>query len=81
MDTGRNVTAKVELRSKKEAYQGSLLEFAPDYSDGRNAEWAAATPSLSLMMTVKGPVAEQFVQGEKYTLTFSKEEADGDSSA
>lgn len=76
VDKGTHVTAKVELRSKKPGYNGQILEFGPDYADGRNKEWAAATPSLSLSMTVIDSVAEHFIQGEKYTLTFSKESAE-----
>lgn len=81
MNASTRVTAKVELRGKKDAYNGKLLDFVPDYGDGRNAEWAAATPSLSLTMTVREDVAEHFDMGEKYTLTFSKEVTDGDSSS
>lgn len=50
------------------------LRFFPDYDDGRNKEWAAATPALSLTMTVKPEVAERFEVGAHYTLTFSQED-------
>jgi hypothetical protein len=67
----RVVTAKVACTSKQPAWEGaSSLSFSPDYADGRNAEWAAATPSLSPTMTVKGDVADAFELGAKYTLTF-----------
>lgn len=69
------ITAKIKCTSK--VYAGmandeelSRLEFTPDYRDGRNAEWAAATPSLSLCMTVRGAVADRFEVGTCYTLTF-----------
>lgn len=66
------VTAKVKLANKSELQHGDQvgLSFAADYEDGRNAEWAAATPSLSLSMTVKAEVAEHFERGHAYTLTF-----------
>lgn len=52
------------------------LSFAADYKDGRNAEWAKYTPGLSLTMTVKGSVSDQFEAGKSYVLTF-EEETDG----
>jgi len=69
-----SVTAKVKCNAKN-AFQGAstTLSFGPDYADGRNKEWANATPSLSLSMTVNGQVADYFTLGESYTLTFDKE--------
>lgn len=65
------VTAKVECTSRSVGYNDSVsLSFSPDYHDGRNKEWAEATPSLSFQMTVKASVAEHFQQGGKYTVTF-----------
>ena len=65
------VTAKVTCVRKDTGWQDSVaLTFSPDYADGRNAEWAQATPSLSLTMTVKAEVAEHFELNGKYTLTF-----------
>lgn len=64
------VTAKVVCNSKSEGTYGTSLSFGPDYSDGRNAEWAAATPALSVSMTVKSEVGALFEQGSAYTLTF-----------
>jgi hypothetical protein len=69
------VTAKVECTRYDTGWQDSVaLTFSPDYADGRNADWAAATPALSLSMTVKADVAEHFKQGGKYTLTFTPTE-------
>lgn len=70
------VTAKVRLVSKSaNAYgDGASLSFQPDYQDGRNKEWAEATPALGLSMTVKGSVADLFTQGQAYTLTFERSE-------
>lgn len=73
------VTAKVRLQSKvvngdeDNPNRTALLQFAPDYTDGRNKEWAAATPALSLSMTVKGDVGDNFEAGDKFTLTFEKD--------
>lgn len=70
------VTAKAQVNSKGDTTPGSpvTLSFGPDYQDGRNAEWASATPSLSISMTVKGDVADFFEQGGKYTVTFERTE-------
>lgn len=68
------VTAKAQLNTKGDGTQAATLSFGPDYQDGRNAEWAAATPSLSINMTVKGDVADFFEQGGKYTVTFERTE-------
>lgn len=72
-------TAKVYCQSKQQLLgsnnPSATLTFAPDYADGRNKEWADATPALHLTMTVKPSVAEQVNPGGKYTLTFEAEDA------
>lgn len=66
------ITAKIECTNKSTAWEGATsLSFGPDYADGRNAEWAAATPSLSVSLTVIDSVAERFEVGGKSTLTFT----------
>jgi hypothetical protein len=68
------ITAKVKVSNKAPAYEGvTSLAFQPDYADDRNKEWAAATPTLSLAMTVKDSVAEHFELGQAFTLTFEPE--------
>lgn len=73
-----DVTAKIKCASKQPmgSHDGAdvTLGFQPDYQDGRNKEWATATPALSLTMTVKSSVAEHFEQGRAYTLIFTPEE-------
>lgn len=64
------VTAKVVCTGHSIAGDAVALAFSPDYADGRNAEWAVATPHLSLSMTVKADVGEHFQLGSAYTLTF-----------
>lgn len=75
--TPMQVTAKVALGSKKSAAypDASELTFYPDYADGRNKEWAVATPSLTLTMIVKNDVAELFEPSARYTLTFEPSES------
>lgn len=54
------------------------LTFAADYNDGRNAEWAKYTPALSLSMSVRADVAEQFTQGQALELVFQTTELEPD---
>jgi hypothetical protein len=50
------------------------IEMGPDYEDGRNKDWAVATPAFSLTMTVKRSVAEGLPLGHALTVTFRNEE-------
>jgi hypothetical protein len=72
------ITAKVTCNSKQEYGTGdnayATLGFCPDYAQGRNAQWANATPHMDLRMTVRGDVGERFDLGGHYTLTFEREE-------
>jgi hypothetical protein len=69
-----SVTAKVRCTRSVVSGDQVMFEFGPDYQDGRNAEWAAATPALSLSITVREDVAHHFAEGQSYTLTFTKED-------
>jgi hypothetical protein len=70
----KRFTAKVVVESKVESPGGTAgIRFRPDYEGGRNAEWADATPALSLALTVKADVAEGLEVGDAYTLTFAKD--------
>lgn len=54
---------------------GWEVEFTPDYAEGRNAEWAAATPSGMIRMTIKNQLAADFFhEGQAITVTFSSED-------
>lgn len=64
------VTAKAQVTRKEPSGDGATVTFGADYQDGRNKEWAEATPLFSLTMKLKGGVADQFEQGGKYTITF-----------
>lgn len=51
------------------------LEFTPDYANGKNSEWAEATPSGVMRLTVTNWKAlERFRQGASYTVTIEPEE-------
>jgi len=70
------VTAKIQCQTKQESGEGDARQvtvtFVPDYADGRNKEWALYTPGLSLTMGLRGPVADRFEVGSRYTLTFAE---------
>jgi hypothetical protein len=74
-----SVIAKVKCNQKSlinmgSEYESVQLGFGADYNDGRNKEWAQATPMLTLNMTVKPSVGDLFAFGQAYTLTFEPEE-------
>jgi hypothetical protein len=73
-------TAKIRLTYKSaDNEDGPVnLSFSPDYADGRNAEWAAATPSLSLAMSVKQELAARLDVGTSFTLTFDPDLPEAD---
>lgn len=70
-------TAKIRCTGKTPISDGQTrLSFSPDYSDGRNAEWAKNTPSLGLTMTVLDQIAARYKDGEAITLLFTVEDDD-----
>lgn len=77
-----SITAKVTCNSKVlysvgTTYETVVLGFVADYANGANKEWAASTPSLNFVQTVKPEVAKEFEIGDKFTVTFKKEVPDG----
>lgn len=72
--TAKVVVSKHDTLQEGTPYEAVSVAFSPDYTDGRNKAWAVATPSLSLMMTVKPDVAEHFPIGKAFTLTFTPED-------
>lgn len=70
------ITAKATCTQKVETGEGdarqAVVTFQADYADDRNKEWAKYTPHLQLAMTLNGPAADHFEQGEPYTLQFVK---------
>lgn len=76
------ITAKVQVQSKTESGVGDqrqvVVMFTADYAGGRNNEWAMYTPSLQLTMTLKGAVADRFTCGQRFTLTFAADPAEGE---
>lgn len=68
------VTAKFKVSRKADMNWAHEVELVPDYAEGRNKEWAAATPAGMIRLTIKNELAaEQFVEGQGYTVTFQAE--------
>jgi len=51
---------------------GTSYAFYPDYQDGANKEWAAATPTASLNFTIKEGLDIGLKQGDHVTVTLEK---------
>lgn len=67
-------TAVATLYTKGESRDGQTqLNFNADYSDELNKEWSKYTPALSVSMTVLDSVADNFLQGKQYLLTFEEQ--------
>jgi len=65
------VTAKFIVSRVNKNDWATEVELTPDYAEGRNKEWAAATPSGMIRMTIKNDVAaEVFQQGQPFTVVF-----------
>lgn len=87
MEQNTRVSMRTRVQAKNELGFGNdnvQLAFVPDYEDGRNSEWAAATPSLTFSMTVTKEIADRFDVGEKITFyaeptPAEEEEKEGDS--
>lgn len=60
---GLNIRAVITARS--EAGEVTAITLGPDYQDGRNAEWAAATPSFSTTMSVQNGLADELEVGQE----------------
>jgi len=69
------VTAKFKVSRRTEMGWATEVELTPDYMDGRNKEWAEATPAGTIRMTIKNEVAaKQFKANRAFTVTFEGDE-------
>lgn len=69
------VTAKFKVARSTKSDYATEVELVPDYGQGRNAEWAVATPAGMIRLTIRNEVAaDQFVQGRPFTVTFVQED-------
>lgn len=68
------VTAKFKVNRKTDMNWAHEIELTPDYADGRNKEWSAATPAGMIRLTIKNELAaEQFEVNKGYTVTFEQD--------
>lgn len=76
MTATREITAKFKVQwVEKQGDYGTQIRMGVDYMDGRNKEWAAATPWGEIVMVVKNELAAQeFTQGRAFTVTFTPED-------
>ena len=69
------VTAKFKVSRLTPADTYTEVELTPDYAQGRNAEWAQATPSGVIRLTITNQAAiAYFEDGAPYTVTLEREE-------
>lgn len=66
------VTAKFKVSRNTEMGWGSEVELTPDYAQGKNADWASATPAGMIRLTITNkPAAEQFAEGKPVDVLFT----------
>jgi hypothetical protein len=69
------VSAKFKVSRKTDMKWAHEVELVPDYADGRNKEWAEATPAGMIRLTIKNELAaDQFEVGAGYSVLFEKED-------
>lgn len=73
-----SVTAKFKVSEIVDSagYQASRVRLVPDYAQGRNKDWAAATPAGVFEMYIGNETAaiKEFTPGRAFTVTFEAED-------
>lgn len=65
------VTARFKVSRRNEMGWGTEIEMTPDYAQGRNSDWAEATPAGMIRLTVKNELAaKQFADGAAVHVLF-----------
>lgn len=72
------ITAKFKVLNKVhqdygDGTDGAVITLIPDYAEGRNKEWSKWTPSGTMTINVKNPVAEQFSIGDPFVIVMYPE--------
>lgn len=66
------VTAKFRVSRCTDMNWAHEVEMVPDYAQGKNADWAAATPAGMIRLTIKNELAaEQFAEGKSVDVLFT----------
>lgn len=69
--TARFRVSRVSTWGPKDGeWTNAEVEMTPDYADGRNKEWAEATPAGVCRLTMKRSVAELFPEGRQLEIRF-----------
>lgn len=70
------ISAKFKVSEIVESagYQANRVRLVPDYAQGRNKDWAAATPSGVIEMYIGRETAaiDQFTVGKAFTVLFEE---------
>jgi nucleoside-diphosphate-sugar epimerase len=73
--SGTDVVDGVMVARESGVSASGEVELTPDYAQGRNAEWAAATPAGVIRMTITNEAAlQQFRDGRPFKVTFESED-------
>jgi hypothetical protein len=71
------VSAKFKVNRRVEMDWATEVELTPDYAQGRNADWASATPAGMIRLTIKNELAaKQFKEGQPVDILFSFPESE-----
>lgn len=69
------VNAKFKVSRVMNMEWATEVELVPDYAQGRNKEWASATPAGMIRLTIKNELAaKQFQLNKAYTILFVAED-------
>jgi hypothetical protein len=73
-----SVTAKFKVSEvvNGAGYQSSRVRLVPDYAQGRNKDWAAATPAGVFELYIGNDTAaiKEFTQDRAFTVTFDPDD-------
>jgi hypothetical protein len=65
------VTARFKVTRRTPYDYATEIEMTPDYAQGRNSDWALATPAGMIRLTIKNELAaEQFKEGAPVHVLF-----------
>ncbi len=65
------VSAKFKVQKVSQMGWATEVELTPDYGDGKNKDWAAATPAGMVRLTIKNELAaEQFKMQQPVDILF-----------
>lgn len=67
-----SVSAKFKVARRTDMDWATEVELTPDYAEGRNKEWAEATPAEMIRLTIKNALAaEHFTPNQAVDVLFT----------